>query len=432
MSRGDAGAGYPDTWYVATGLQQVPRPSLSGKHHCGFGVVGGGLAGLSVALELVRLGVPVTQIEAERVAWGASGRNGGFVTPGFALDMDSVASRCGDDVAERLYGYSRLGAERVRENIELIAPHCLMGQGKYAVSRYPAAEEMAGYARQLRERFSEEAQYLDTQALQQIIRSKRYYDGVYKPGGFHIHPLNYALALAGEVERNGGNVHENSRALSIHRSNGQWAVHTRQGHLLCDELIVCTSGYDAGFFAPVSRSVLPVATHVAVTEPLPEEIRVLLPAGVCIADTGMACDYYRLVDEDRLLWGGKITTRKSTPQRLDGVMRRAMTEVFPDLSGQSIDYSWSGLMGYCRHRMPVVRRLEEGLWVSTAYGGHGLNTTAMGGLLLASAIVEGDQRWRDLDKYDLDWNVGPVGRAAVQVSYWSMRLGDRWREYRAG
>ena len=430
-SRKDSRAGYPDTWYVDTGSQRAPRPPLPGDRRCRVGIVGGGLAGLSVALELARLGESVGLVEAERVAWGASGRNGGFVTPGFAIDIDSVAARCGAALAERLYAYSRQGAERVRENIERLAPKCLMGEGKYSVSRYPAAGEMAQYARQLTQRFGEEARYLDSTTLRRVVRSDRYYHGVYKPGGFHIHPLNYSLALATEIERLGGVIHENSRALDIRRSGSLWEVKTRQGRLTCDELVVCTSGYDDGLFAPIARSVLPVATHVAVTAPLPDALVDRFPAGACVADTGLACDYYRLVDGGRLLWGGRITTRRSVPQNLDRVMRRAMVAVFPDLAAQPIDYSWSGLMGYCRHRMPVVRRLEPGLWVSTAYGGHGLNTTAMGGLLIASAISQGDSRWRDLDRYGLSWGGGPAGRIAVQLSYWAMQSSDRFREFRA-
>ncbi len=424
-------AEYPPTWYAATGRQGEPRSALSGEQRCRVGIVGGGLAGLSVAIELARREVPVMLLEANRVAWGASGRNGGFVTPGFALDMDAIAAECGEETAARLYALSREGAERVRENIRQLAPDCLMGEGKYAVSRYPAAAEMQAHARELREVHGDRAEYLDTAALREAIRSTRYFDGVFKPDGFHIHPLNYSLALADEIESLGGRVYEGSRALRVFRAGDAWTVDTGVGRLTCEELVICTSGYDAGFYAPISRSVLPVATHVAVTEPLPDNLRGLLPAGVAIADTGMACDYYRLVDEGRLLWGGKITTVKTPPQQLDAVMKRAMTDVFPALEGVRTDYRWSGLMGYCRHRMPVIRRLEPGLWVSTAFGGHGLNTTAMGGILVADAITRGDERWRDLSRYDLAWHGGPVGRAAVQATYWWMQAVDRYREARA-
>ena len=112
-------------------------------------------------------------------------------------------------------------------------------------------------------------------------------------------------------------------------------------------------------------------------------------------------------------------------------MRRAMVEVFPALVRVRLDYAWSGLMGYCRHRMPVIRRLDTGAWVATAFGGHGLNTTAMAGILVGSALADGDDRWRDLERYDLAWHGGPAGRAAVQAAYWWMQATDRLREARA-
>ena len=426
-----AASDYPDTWYVATGRQVRPRAALAGPHRTRVCVIGGGLAGLSIALELARRNVAVTVLESRRIAWGASGRNGGFVTPGFAQDMDAVAAACGDAVATRLYTYSRQGAEWVRSNIAALAPHCLMGEGKYSVSRYPAADDMAAHAEILRSVHGDEATWLPRDELRQQIQTRRYFDGVYKSGGFHIHPLNYALALATEIERLGGQVFELSPASAVQPVGPGWRIQAGSGAVDADEVVICTSGYDNGLFRPVTRSVLPVATHVVVTEPLRPEQRALLPDGKCIADTGMACDYYRLVDDGRLLWGGKITTVKRPPRSLEDVMRRAMADVFPSLARVRLDYAWSGLMGYCRHRMPVIRRLDSGAWVATAFGGHGLNTTAMAGLLVGSALAEGDDRWRDLERYDLAWHGGPVGRAAVQATYWWMQATDRYREARA-
>lgn len=432
MSARDSGDGYPDTWYAATGNQGDPRAAPTGEQQTRVCVIGGGLAGLSVALELARRNVAVTLLEARRIAWGASGRNGGFVTPGFAQDMDAVESGCGGTVAVRLYDYSRQGAEMVRRNVVEFAPRSLMGEGKYSVSRYPAAKAMAKHADELQSVHGEEASWLSTGALRQVIRSRRYFDAIYKPGGFHIHPLNYALAMAAEIERLGGRVFENSPARSLARDGGAWRVPIPTGAVRAESVVLCTSGYDNGLFVPVSRSVLPVATHVAVTEPLDQGLRSLLPRGACIADTGMACDYYRLVDEGRLLWGGRITTARRPPRSLEHVMRRVMVDVFPGLAGVRLDYAWSGLMGYCRHRMPVIRRLDSGAWVATAFGGHGLNTTAMAGELMATALAEADDRWRDFSRYDLAWHGGPAGRAAVQATYWWMQASDWLRERRAG
>jgi glycine/D-amino acid oxidase-like deaminating enzyme len=426
---------YPDTWYARSRTQQPIRPPLEETHHSRVCVVGGGLAGLSIAHELRRHGVPVSVLEAGRLAWGASGRNGGFVSPGFAADFSQIVATNGVELAVRLYQYSQLGVQRVRENIASFAPNCLMGEGKFSVSRYPAAEEMNAQAMMLSEQLGDNVEYLSTTELKKIIHSDRYFDAIFKHDGFHIHPLNYALALATELESLGGRIFEMSKAEKIEqRSNGGkaigWKVATGLGTIHCEQVIVCTSGYDAGFYRPVSRSVLPVATHVAVTEPLDDKLCALINTTACISDTGNACDYYRLIDGNRLLWGGKITTMKSPPGSLDEQMHRAMVDVFPELSEVKIENSWSGLMGYCRHKMPVIRKRRSGEWIATAFGGHGLNTTAMAGELVATAIAGDDQRWKDFSRYYLDWNAGWIGRALVQGSYWKMQLKDRIAEYR--
>ena len=421
-------ASYPDTWYARTCTDTIQRPQLDVSVEADFCVIGAGLAGLSTALELVRAGATVTVVEAGRIAWGASGRNGGFVAPGFATDVEQFVDRIGLDCVKRLYRYSTLGADQLRENIQRLSPHSLMGESKYALSRYPDTKGMKDYAATLKEMHGEPAEYRSRREIQQVFKTERYHDGVFKPYGFHIHPLNYALALAAEIERQGGAIYENSAAELITEDDVTAQVDTTRGSVRCQKVIVCTSGYDNGFYRPISRSVLPVATHVVVTEPLSDTLTALIGTKACIADTGNACDYYRLIDNNRLLWGGKITTMKVPPGSLNRQMQRAMVDVYPALSEVKIDYSWSGLMGYCRHKMPVIRKQSPQVWVATAFGGHGLNTATMAGILVSSALVSGDQRWRDFGHFGLTWNGGWVGQAAVQLSYWWMQAKDAWKE----
>ena len=421
---------YPQTWYAATCDENQPREPVSGQHRTEVCVVGAGLAGLSVALELCRAGVSVIVVEAGRIAWGASGRNGGFVSAGFAVDIENIVQRCGIEQAKRLYQYSALGTQLVRNNIDQLAPHCLMGEGHFSVSRYPATAAMTKQARILNNQFDYSVDLWSDNDLKTIIQSQRYFNGIYSRYSFHIHPLNYALALAKEIENLGGLIFETSRARTLEPSEFGHLVKTESGSIQAEKIIICTSGYDQGFYPPVSNSVVPVATHVVVTTPLDGDLPGLINTPAAISDTSNACDYYRLIDDQRLLWGGKITTRKTPPKALDNLMHQSMVNVFPELSRVKIDYRWSGLMGYCRHKMPVIRQLQTGVWVATAFGGQGLNTTAMAGLLVSSAIVENDQRWLDFAEYDLSWNGGWLGQWAVQASYWWMQTKDRVAENR--
>ena len=422
---------YPDSWYAATLGDVVVRSNCSSDLQCDVAIIGAGLAGLSTALELARRGSRVVVVEAGRIAWGASGRNGGLVTPGFAVGYDSIKRRCGEQIARRLYSYSQLGLNLVRSNVSSIAEDCLMGNGKYSVSRYPDTAGMEEEADFLSRECGEPVSLHDRQSLKAVMDTDRYFDGIYKPHGFHIHPLRYAHRIAEELERLGGIIFEASPALKIEKGDGYHTVVCEQGLVSAENLVVCTSGYDQGFYRPVSRSVLPVATHVAVTEPLTMEHSTVLDTNAAVADTGNACDYYRKIDDGRLLWGGKITTLRAPPGSLDQLMHAAIVDVYPSLASVGIEFSWSGLMGYCRHKMPVIRQQEPGIWVATAFGGHGLNTTAMAGNLVSSAIVEGDRRWQDFDRFGLSWNGGWFGQWAVQTSYFWMQLKDTIREKQA-
>ena len=427
---------YPDTWYVDSSTVGDIRSALTFKHQAKVCVVGAGLAGLSVALQLLRMGIPVAVLESGRVAWGASGRNGGFVTAGFAAEIDEIVHACGIDQAAKLYEYSVTGVDLVRENIEQLAPDALMGKGFISVSRFPAAKLLQEQAALINQQPGGNAEKWAKSELDQAIKSDRYFDALYKPNGFHIHPLKYAFALAAEIESLGGRIFEASTARQLEsiesdNSNYRWRISTDLGEVKAEYVVICTSGYDQGLYRPITRSVLPVATHVAVTEPLDDQLLSLIDTDACIADTRKAGDYFRVVD-GRLLWGGKITTLTDPPESLNRIMLRAMKDVFPQLSDVGIEFCWSGLMGYCRHKMPVIRRQQPGLWVATAFGGQGLNTTAMAGELISTAIVRGDVRWKDFENYILEWNGGPIGQYSVQSSYWWMQFKDRVREIFAG
>ena len=184
----------------------------------------------------------------------------------------------------------------------------------------------------------------------------------------------------------------------------------------------------ATYIRPTGRAVLPVATYVAVTEALNQDA-VRTPAA--ISDTRRAGNYYRLIDEGRLLWGGDITTQVSEPARLAEQMKGDMLATYPQLGNPRIDYSWAGLMGYALHKMPLIGRDNEGQWFATAFGGHGMNTTAMAGQLLARAIADGDDEYRRFAPFAPLWAGGQLGRVGVQASYWWMQLRDRIDEARA-
>jgi gamma-glutamylputrescine oxidase len=417
-----------ETWYEATAARGAPRPTLRQDAEADVCVIGGGLAGIAAAHELSRRGKSVILIEAKRLAWGASGRNGGFVSDGFALGATELAAQVGLEDARSLYDLSRLGTEAIRQNIARLGPTLKMGDGWIVVLRHDDPSGVARRAERMREDFGQSVEFMTTAQTRLVLRSERYYQGIRCSSAFHIHPLRYAIALASEAEKHGARIYEQTPALAIEASRGGHVVWTGEAKIRAAQVVTCVSSLDRRIEPQIGGAVLPVATYVAVTAPIKSDA--ILTASA-IADTRRAGDYYRLVSDHRLLWGGRITTQARRPARLAERMKGDMLSVYPQLGDPSIDYAWAGLMGYALHKMPLIGQSAPGRWHATAFGGHGLNTTAMAGLLIARAICEGDNEYRRFAAFPPRWAGGPFGRIGVQGSYWYMQLRDALDEARS-
>ncbi len=416
------------TWYEATAQRGAGRAGLRGTCTADVCVIGGGLAGLTSALELARRNKRVVLLEAKQLAWGASGRNGGFVSNGFAEGIENVSARVGLDAARALYSLSRHGSEYVRREIETGDASIKMGEAWIVALRHRDNGDLRSYRDVMQRDYNEDLQFLSPEQTREKLNSPRYFESIYNPRALHFHPLRYALMLAQKAEASGAVLHENTAALSVQKQGGEWCVQTADGKVMARHVVHCVSSLDRNIHRPSGRAVLPVATYVAVTEPLKQDA---VRTAAAIADTRRAGDYYRLIDEGRLLWGGRITTKIAEPSRLAERMKGDMLSTFPQLGNPRIDYSWAGLMGYALHKMPLIGKDRDGQWFATAFGGHGMNTTAMAGQLLARAIADGDDEYRRFSPYAPVWAGGQLGRLGVQTSYWWMQLRDKLDEARS-
>jgi len=167
-----------------------------------------------------------------------------------------------------------------------------------------------------------------------------------------------------------------------------------------------------------------------VTEPLGDRLHEVMRTRAAVYDTRFAFDYYRPLPDSRLLWGGRISVLDRSPEAVKRLLYRDLLKVFPQLDGIAIDYAWSGLMSYARHEMPQVGRIDDGLWLAQAFGGHGVAPTTFAGELLASAIAENDRRWQEFGDYGLVSALKPAGFVGAQLSYWWLQAQDAWKDWR--
>jgi hypothetical protein len=423
---------YPQTWYAQTRADRHERPVLDGPQATDTVIIGGGLAGLTTALELARAGVAVTVLESESVGFGASGRNGGIVSPAFACGEDAIAARVGPDKARALHRLSIEGVERLRHNITSLG---ITGAdpvpGLLYMRRFDASADLKAHAAAFARDYDYPLTYLDRRALQDRLATKRYLHGLEDRRAFHIHPLNYLRALAGEVERLGGKVYERSPALRVSLGTDQF-IRTPAGSVTARRAVFATGGYTGNLVPRLKRAMLPISTYMMLTEAAPELLAATIKTRAALLDDRRASDYYRLVDGGRrLLWGGRITTRPASEDGVARELRAAMLDVYPQLAALKTELAWSGLMAYARHLMPQIGRLQPDVWHITAFGGHGLNTTAMAGKVLAEAILGETDRIKLFAPWGLDWAGGRIGLAVAQLTYWSLQAQDKWRERNA-
>lgn len=383
-----------DSYYVASAGPIPDYPALDGSLDCDVCVVGGGLAGLSAALNLAERGYSVVLLEGSRLGHAASGRNGGQVINGYACDMDTIASAVGEDAARTMWDMSLEAIDIIEERVKRHAIDCDWERGHLLAAVKPAKyAELVAWKDEAERRFGYGHYTLWDQAeLRGHLDSPRYAGGLYDAQGGHIHPLKYALGLARAAEAAGARIFENTPVTRVEQGAAPRA-HTERGTVSCRHLVLAANVF-VGELAPALESrIMPVGTYVITTEPLGvERARSLIDPNFAVADTQFVLDYYRLTADHRLLFGGKVSYSGLPPPDLKGAMRRDMLRVFPQLADVKIEHGWGGFVDITMSRAPHWGRLDGNVYFCQGFSGHGVAVTGLAGRLIAEAIAGSAER----------------------------------------
>jgi glycine/D-amino acid oxidase-like deaminating enzyme len=430
MSETDSTA-YGQSWYAATMVDAPRRPALHVDLDVDVCVIGGGLAGLTTARELARSGWSVVLLEAGRLAASASGRNTGFVLPGFAADVEKLIGRIGFERTKSLWALSQAGLDYVRNAVQEEGATGIDPQpGWLYVSKVDNGDEFLGLVRLLND-LGCEIEGWPTERVRAVLHSQRYYHAINYLNAIAVHPLNYALSLAAAAERDGARIFEGSPALSIDPAGVRKRIVTPGARLRANHVVLAGNVQIGGLMPQIGATLLPITTYVITTAPLGQKLGEVVGYRGGISDTDLSDNHYRIVGGDRLMLSGRSTTWARNPRRYVRALQADIKKTYPQLGEVAVDYAWSGTLGNTVHRMPQLGELGSGVWLASGFGGSGLNTTAMAGNLIARAIVEGDQAWRQFSPFELVWAGGVAGRVAIQMRSWVKRFRDRVAERRA-
>lgn len=407
---------YGTNYFAATAVPAPARPQLMVDQDVDVCVIGAGLAGLTTAREIARRGWSVAVLEARRIAWGASGRNTGFVLPGYHQSAHRIIERTGTERARTLWRLAQAGVDYVRDTVAEadlpgVAP---TGGGWLSVSKVDNEEGVARDAYFLRDTFGADAEFWPTERVRTHLKSQYYFQGYHLRDAYHIHPLNYALGLARLAEEAGARIYEDTPAMSIDPVGVRKRVVTPSARVRAAHVVFAGNVHLGALMPAVSETLLAVTTYLIATEPLGERVKEAIDFEGCVSDSDLADNHYRL-DGERLIWSGRATLHEANPRRFARRLRRDIARVFPQLGKVGIAAAWPGTLGNTVHRMPQIGEFSPGLWVASGFGGHGLNTTAMAGNLIARAIVEGNRTWRHFEPFELIWAGGQAGRLAAKI-----------------
>lgn len=376
-----------NSYYAATANEHASWPQLTENIQCDVCVVGGGYTGLSTALFLSEAGFDVVLLEAGRIGFGASGRNGGQLVNSYSRDIDVIESRYGHDTARMLGSMMFEGGDIIRSRIEQYDIQCDFKPGGIFAALNPRQLHELESQKGNWERYGHDGlELLDAGRVAQEIDSQNYVGGLLDHRGGHIHPLNLALGEAEAIRKLGGRIFEQSAVTSLTYGDPALAK-TDKGSVSARFMVLAGNAYLGDLEPKLSAKAMPCGTQIVTTEPLSEEQASRLIANqYCVEDCNYLLDYYRITGDNRLLYGGGVVYGARDPDDIDRLVLPKLLKTFPQLEGIKVDYRWTGNFLLTLSRLPQFGRLEPNVYYMQGYSGHGVTCTHLAGKLLSEVL----------------------------------------------
>jgi len=387
--------GYPQSYYAATATAVDDHPQLRGAERADVCVIGGGFTGLSAALNLAEQGFEVVLLEAERVGFGASGRNGGLIGSGQRKDALETEHQFGLEQSRVLWDFAEAAKTEIRERVAKHDIPCDLQYGQIeGVHKQRYVGHAAEYAAALADRYDyPHTRVLNREEVRGLVATDTFLEGLYDSQAMSLHPLNYALGLARAARAAGVRIFENSRVAAYTRSDPA-TVSTQDGSVEASFIVLGCNGYLRKLEPRAARKIMPINNFMIATETFGEErANELISDRICVHDTRFVVNYFRKSEDGRLLFGGGENYRSGFPRDIAAFVRPYMLEVFPQLDDVCIDYAWGGTLSVTVNRLPHFGRLEPNLFFAQGYSGHGVALSNFAGKLIAEAIAGTAERF---------------------------------------
>ncbi|MEM1273435.1 MAG: FAD-binding oxidoreductase [Pseudomonadota bacterium] len=390
LYRNDAPGQLPNSWYVASLPAAPPRPALSGDTTCDVAIVGAGYTGLWAARILAASGRRVVVLDAHRVGFGASGRNGGQVHRGYTKDQAWLEAKLGQTRAHALWDLAQTGKSQLRDFCNA-HPDTQYRPG-IAHCEYHARDldAMQAEAEYLARHYDYSIDVMDRAAFRDLVRSDSYQGGTFDPDGGHVHPLAYARALAQDAEDIGASLFERTEVTAI-APGAPLRLITPRGAVTADHAILAGNGYLPNLSPGVNARVMPINSFIAATEPVPELWQDVLARDIAVADSRFVVNYFRFTQDRRFLFGGRESYGMGFPKDIETALVARMIDMFPQLAGTKVEYVWGGALGITPSRLPYIGRLGPNVLAGAGFSGQGVALSGMAGRVLAEAILGQDR-----------------------------------------